>query len=51
MIKEIANQSKNGGIVDLKALGIEENMDELIENMEENEKILEEMETPWEEKL
>ena len=50
MIKEIANQSKNGGVVDLKALGIE-NLDELMENMEENEKILEDMETPWEEKL
>lgn len=50
MIKEIANQSKNGGIVDLKALGID-NLDELMENMEENEKILEDMETPWEEKL
>jgi phosphoenolpyruvate carboxylase len=35
---------------DLKALGIE-NLDELMENMEENEKILEDMETPWEEKL
>lgn len=50
MIKEIATQSKNGGVVDLKALGIE-NLDELMENMEENEKILEDMETPWEEKL
>ena len=50
MIKAIAKQSAGGGVVDLKALGIE-NMEELLENMEENEKILEDMETPWEEKL
>jgi molybdenum-dependent DNA-binding transcriptional regulator ModE len=50
MIKAIAKQSAGGGMVDLKALGIE-NMEELLENMEENEKILEDMETPWEEKL
>ena len=50
MIKLIAKQSAGGGLVDIKALGIE-NMEDLLENMEENEKILEEMETPWEEKL
>jgi hypothetical protein len=51
MIKDIAKASAGGQVVDLAALGITENMDELIENMEENEKILEDMETPWEEKL
>lgn len=51
MIKDIAKASANGGIVDLAALGISDNMEELLENMEENEKILEDMETPWEEKL
>lgn len=50
MIKLIAKQSAGGGLVDIKALGIE-NMEDLLENMEENEKILEDMETPWEEKL
>lgn len=50
MIRSIAKQGANGGIVDLQALGID-NMEELIDNMEENEKILEDMETPWEEKL
>jgi hypothetical protein len=51
MIKMIAQQSKNGGIVDLKALGLSENLEEMMENMEENEKIIEDMQTPWEEKL
>lgn len=50
MIKAIAKQGASGGPIDLKALGIE-NMEELIDNMEENEKILEDIETPWEEKL
>lgn len=51
MIKMIAQQSKNGGVVDLKALGLSENLEEMMENMEENEKIIEDMQTPWEEKL
>jgi hypothetical protein len=37
--------------VDLKALGLSENLEEMMENMEENEKIIEDMQTPWEEKL
>lgn len=36
--------------LDLKQLGIDD-VEKLEEDMEENEKLLEEIETPWEEKL
>lgn len=49
MQKLIAASSK--GPVDLKELGIDGNMESMIEDMEENERVLEEIETPWEEKL
>lgn len=50
MLAKIAVASGMGKPIDLKELGIE-NMNEVIENMEENEKIMEDMQKPWEQKL
>ena len=50
MLQKIAVASSMGKPIDLKELGIE-NMNEVIENMEENEKIMEDMQKPWEQKL
>jgi len=50
MLKTLAKAQAGGAPVDLSALGLDD-MEQLIDNMEENEKLLEDMETPWEEKL
>ena len=46
----MAKASKSGELIDLKELGIE-NMEEVIDNMDENEKIMEDLQKPWAEKL
>ena len=48
MLKKLA--AAGGDTVNLAELGLS-NMHELLEDMEENEKIMEDLETPWEEKL
>lgn len=48
MLKKLAAAS--GDTINLKELGIT-NMQEMLEDMDENEKILEDLEKPWEEKL
>jgi hypothetical protein len=47
---KLSKASSTGQPIDLKALGIE-NMAELIEDMNENEKILDDIQKPWSEKL
>jgi signal recognition particle GTPase len=42
--------ASGGGPINLKDLGLGD-INELIETMEENEKAVEEMEKPWEQKL
>ena len=48
MLKKLA--AAGGDNVNLAELGLS-NMQEMLEDMEENEKIMEDLETPWEEKL
>ena len=48
MLKKLA--AAGGDTINLAELGIT-NMQEMLEDMEENEKIMEDLETPWEEKL
>jgi kinesin family member 13 len=50
MLVKLSKASITGQPIDLKALGIE-NMAELIEDMNENEKILDDIQKPWAEKL
>jgi hypothetical protein len=47
MLIKMSKQAASGQPVDLSSLGI----GELIEDMNENEKIMEDLQTPWEEKL
>jgi hypothetical protein len=47
MLLKLSKQGASGQPIDLAALGI----GELIEDMNENEKIMEDLQTPWEEKL
>jgi hypothetical protein len=47
---DIAKSGAGGASINLKDLGIED-MGEVIENMNENEKILEDMQKPFEQKL
>lgn len=47
MLQKLSLQAANGQPVDLAALGLSE----LISDMNENEKIMEDLQTPWEEKL
>ena len=48
MLKKLA--SAGGETINLAELGIT-NMQEMLEDMDENEKIMEDLEKPWEEKL
>ena len=48
MLKKLA--AAGGDTINLAELGIT-NMQEMLEDMEENEKIMEDLETPWEQKL
>jgi uncharacterized protein with ATP-grasp and redox domains len=50
MLSKLAKASSLGQPVDLNALGIG-NMSELIEDMNENEKILDDIQKPWAQKL
>lgn len=50
MIKNLSKAYASGKPVDLKALGLED-MEQAVEEMEENEKLLDEIQTPWEQKL
>ena len=40
----------SGGMINMNDFGLE-NMEQILENLEENEKIMTDMEKPWEEKL
>lgn len=48
MLKKLAEAGS--GTVDLKELGLT-NMQEMLEDMDENEKIMEDLEKPWDQKL
>ncbi len=48
MLKKLA--SAGGETINLAELGLT-NMQEVLEDMDENEKIMEDLEKPWEEKL
>ena len=48
MLKKLA--AAGGDTINLQELGIT-NMQEMLEDMEENEKIMEDLEKPWEQKL
>jgi len=50
MIKKFSKAVVSGKPIDMKALGLD-NMEQAVEEMEENEKLLEEIQKPWEEKL
>jgi kinesin family protein 13 len=50
MIKSFSKAVASGKPIDMKALGLD-NMEQAVEEMEENEKLLEEIQKPWEEKL
>ena len=50
MLMRLQKAGANGGLVDLEALGLT-NIGELIEDMNENEKIMEDLQKPFEEKL
>jgi kinesin family protein 1 len=50
MLLKLSKAGGGGGPVDLKELGLT-NLGEVIENMTENEKIMDDMQKPWEEKL
>lgn len=50
MLKKLSQQSASGQPVDLAALGMN-NLSEIIDDMQENEKILEDFQKPWAEKL
>lgn len=50
MLMKLQKAASGGGPVDLEALGLT-NIGELIENMTENEKIMEDLQKPFEEKL
>ena len=50
MLMEIAKSGASGKPINLDELGIT-NMDQVIDNMNENEKILEDMQKPWEQKV
>lgn len=50
MLKQLAKASSSGEKIDLKALGLD-NMEEVIDNMQENEKIMDDLQKPWAEKL
>ncbi len=48
MLKKLA--TAGGGDINLEELGLN-NLQEVMEDMEENEKIMEDLQKPWEEKL
>lgn len=50
MLLKLSKGAQGGGPVDLAALGLSD-IGEVIENMNENEKIMDDMQKPWEEKL
>jgi hypothetical protein len=50
MLMKLQKAGANGALVDLEALGLT-NIGELIEDMNENEKIMEDLQKPFEEKL
>lgn len=50
MLMKVAMAQQMGKPIDLKELGID-NMQQAIEDMNENEKIMEDLSTPWEQKL
>lgn len=47
---KLAAASEGGKAVNLKEMGLG-NLNEIIENMDENEKIMEDLQKPWEQKL
>ena len=47
MIKNLSKAYASGKPIDMKALGLE-NMEQAVEEMEENEKLLEDIQKPWE---
>ena len=50
MIKTLGKAYASGKPIDMKALGLD-NMEQAVEEMEENEKLLEDIQKPWEQKL
>jgi hypothetical protein len=49
-LKKVLKQMASGGPINLKELGVND-LSELIENMDENQKFMDDMQKPWEEKL
>lgn len=49
-LKKVLIQMAQGGPINLKELGVND-LSELIENMDENQKAMDDMQKPWEEKL
>ena len=47
MLKKVAKSGADGGTINLKELGLTD-MEEVIDNIDENEKILEDIQKPWE---
>ena len=47
MLVQLSKASQQGKTINLAELGLE-NMEEVIENMNENERVMEDMQKPWE---
>ena len=45
-----AGAKQSGGMINMNDFGLD-SMEQILENLEENEKIMEDLEKPWEEKL